>query len=85
MSQTIGIVIIIGIIGLFIVTFFSFVPIGLWISSLAANVKVSIFNLVGMRLRRVTPSKIVIPLIKSTKAGLSLSVNELEAHYLAGW
>jgi len=64
--------------------FLTFVPIGLWVSSLAANVKVSIFNLVGMRLRRVVPSKIVIPLIKSTKAGMGLNVNQLEAHYLAG-
>ncbi|MHC1682684.1 MAG: flotillin-like protein FloA [Clostridiaceae bacterium] len=67
-----------------LVVFLTFVPIGLWISSLAANVKVSIFNLVGMRLRRVVPSKIVIPLIKSTKAGMGLNVNQLEAHYLAG-
>ena len=64
--------------------FLTFVPLGLWISSLAANVKVSIFNLIGMRLRRVVPSKIVIPLIKSTKAGMGLNVNQLEAHYLAG-
>ncbi|MDD3172407.1 MAG: flotillin-like protein FloA [Herbinix sp.] len=77
-------VIIIGIICLGIILFFSFVPVGLWISSLAANVKVSIFNLIGMRLRRVAPSRIVLPLIKATKAGLSLNVNQLEAHYLAG-
>jgi uncharacterized protein YqfA (UPF0365 family) len=80
----IGYVILIGVICLVIVVFFSFVPIGLWISSLAANVKVSIFNLVGMRLRRVLPSRIVLPLIKATKAGLNVSVNQLEAHYLAG-
>ncbi len=67
-----------------IAVFITFVPIGLWISSLAANVQVSIFNLIGMRLRRVVPSKIVIPLIKSTKAGMGLTVNQLEAHYLAG-
>ncbi|WP_185966858.1 flotillin-like protein FloA [Clostridium sp. HBUAS56017] len=71
------------VIGL-IITFFNFVPIGLWISSLAANVKVSIFNLIGMKLRRVIPAKIVLPLIKSTKAGMDLTVNQLEAHYLAG-
>ncbi|GIM29003.1 hypothetical protein CPJCM30710_16690 [Clostridium polyendosporum] len=65
-------------------TFFTFVPLGLWVSSLAANVRVSIFNLIGMRLRRVIPSRIVLPLIKSTKAGMNLSVNQLEAHYLAG-
>ena len=73
-----------GIIGLLIVLFFIFVPIGLWISSLAANVKISIFNLIGMKLRRVVPSRIVIPLIKARKAGLDLGVNQLEAHYLAG-
>lgn len=67
-----------------IAVFTTFVPIGLWISSLAANVQVSIFNLIGMRLRRVVPSKIVIPLIKSAKAGMGLTVNQLEAHYLAG-
>lgn len=84
MSEIVGTVVIIGIIALIIILFFSFVPIGLWISSLAANVKVSIFNLVGMRLRRVIPAKIVLPLIKAIKAGLDLNVNQLEAHYLAG-
>ena len=77
-------IILIGIIGLLIVLFFVFVPIGLWISSLAANVKISILNLIGMRLRRVVPSRIVLPLIKARKAGMNLGVNQLEAHYLAG-
>lgn len=84
MSDVIKSIVTIGIIGILIIGFFGFVPIGLWISSLAANVKVSIFNLIGMRLRRVVPNKIVLPLIKSTKAGIGLNVNELEAHYLAG-
>ena len=84
MDSVIRSVIIIGIVGLLIIGFFVFVPVGLWISSLAANVKVSIFNLIGMRLRRVIPNRIVLPLIKSTKAGIGLSVNQLEAHYLAG-
>ena len=64
--------------------FFSFVPLGLWVSSLAAGVNVGIFTLVGMRLRRVVPSKIVNPLIKARKAGIGVTVNQLEAHYLAG-
>ncbi|MCL2766506.1 MAG: flotillin-like protein FloA [Peptococcaceae bacterium] len=67
-----------------IVTLFSFIPVGLWISALAAGVRVGIFTLVGMRLRRVPPARIVNPLIKADKAGLSMTVNELEAHYLAG-
>lgn len=77
-------IIIIGLLVVVLSLFFTFVPIGLWISALASGVKISIMNLVGMKLRRVTPSRIVLPLIKATKAGLEVSVNELEAHYLAG-
>lgn len=62
----------------------SFIPVGLWISALAAGVNVGIFNLIGMRLRRVVPSKIVNPLIKGHKAGLGITTDQLEAHYLAG-
>ena len=69
---------------IFIAVFFNFVPIGLWISAIAAGVNVGIFNLIGMRLRRVPASQIVLPLIKANKAGLNLEVNQLEAHYLAG-
>ena len=83
MSNTV-VITLIGNLGLLIVLFFIFVPIGLWISSLAANVKISIFNLIGMKLRRVVPSRIVLPLIKARKAGMNLGVNQLEAHYLAG-
>lgn len=64
--------------------FLHFVPIGLWISALAADVHVGIFTLIGMRMRRVSPAKIVMPLIKANKAGLDVNVNQLEAHYLAG-
>ncbi|MHA7766595.1 flotillin-like protein FloA [Bacillus atrophaeus] len=64
--------------------FFTFVPVMLWISALAAGVKISIFTLVGMRLRRVIPSRVVNPLIKAHKAGIDASTNQLESHYLAG-
>ncbi|QNB48333.1 flotillin-like protein FloA [Thermanaerosceptrum fracticalcis] len=63
---------------------FSFIPVGLWISALAAGVKIGIFTLVGMRFRRVPPSLIVNSLIKADKAGLNVTTNQLEAHYLAG-
>ncbi len=69
-------------IGLLVI--FSFVPLGLWISALAAGVKIGIGTLIGMRLRRVPPARIVMPLVKAVKAGLDLSVNQLEAHFLAG-
>ncbi|MFD3158058.1 flotillin-like protein FloA [Haloimpatiens sp. FM7330] len=80
----IGIIISLAAIITVLALFFSFVPLGLWISALAAGVKLSIGNLVGMRLRRVVPKRIVHPLIKATKAGLGVKVNQLEAHYLAG-
>ena len=62
----------------------SFVPVMLWVSALAAGVRISIFTLIGMRLRRVTPSRVVNPLIKAHKAGLGVTINQLESHYLAG-
>lgn len=67
-----------------VILLFTFVPVGLWISALAAGVKVGIFDLIGMRLRRVSPSKIVNPQIKAEKAGLNVTASKLEAHYLAG-
>lgn len=79
-----GPVAIIIIIVVFLVLFFSFVPLGLWISAAASGVRVGIFQLVGMRVRKVVPSRIVNPMIKATKAGLNVSINKLEAHYLAG-
>lgn len=83
MEFLVPIVIVILVI-IFLFLFFNFIPVGLWISAFAAGVRVGIFTLVGMRLRRVVPSKIILPLIKARKAGLDLSVNQLEAHYLAG-
>lgn len=64
--------------------FFSFVPLRLYISALASGARVKIFALIGMRLRKVPPGKIVNPLIKATKAGIDVDTNKLEAHYLAG-
>jgi uncharacterized protein YqfA (UPF0365 family) len=72
------------IIVVLLILLFSFIPVGLWIASIAAGVPVGLINLIGMRLRRVVPAKIVLPLIKATKAGLKVSVDKLEAHYLAG-
>lgn len=64
--------------------FFSFVPVGLWIAAAAAGIRVGLGTLIGMRLRRVPAHKVINPLIKAQKAGLNLSTDLLEAHYLAG-
>lgn len=77
-------VIILAVIVFALSLFLSFVPLGLWISAFAAGVRVSIMNMIGMKLRRVIPARIVLPLIKAIKAGITVNVNQLEAHYLAG-
>jgi uncharacterized protein YqfA (UPF0365 family) len=68
----------------FIWLFFYFVPLGLWFSAVFAKVYVPIWQLIGMRIRKVPPSIILNNLVSATKAGLNLNADELEAHYLAG-
>jgi uncharacterized protein YqfA (UPF0365 family) len=67
-----------------IAIFVRFVPVGLWIRAMASGVHVSFLTLFGMRFRKVAPAAIVDPLITARKAGLELSINELEIHYLSG-
>ena len=75
-------VVVVGIlVGLF--GLFHFIPVGLWITAFASGVRVSLFQLFGMRVRKVDPKRIVQPLIAASKAGLDLAVNELESLYLA--
>ena len=69
---------------IFLVLFFSFVPVRLWIAARAAGVKLRIISLVGMRLRRISPVRIATPLIKAVKAGIEMNTDMLEQHYLAG-
>ncbi len=79
-----SILVIIGIVILFFL-FFYFVPINLFITAYFSGVKVKIMrDLVGMRFRKVPPVVIVRSLITATKAGLHLTNDQLEAHYLAG-
>lgn len=68
----------------FLSLFFYFIPVRLWITALASGVRVSIFSLIGMRLRKISPNIIIPVKIKSAKAGLSIPINDLEAHFLAG-
>ncbi|HWL22990.1 MAG TPA: flotillin-like protein FloA [Ureibacillus sp.] len=83
-SGAISLIIVVVLAVIVLSVFFTLVPVALWISALAAGVRVSIFTLIGMRLRRVIPSRIVNPLIKAHKAGLNVTINQLESHYLAG-
>ncbi|ERM84376.1 hypothetical protein P872_15130 [Rhodonellum psychrophilum GCM71 = DSM 17998] len=71
-----------GLILLFV--FLYFIPVNLWITAVFSNVKVGIGELIGMRIRKVPPGIIVNAMITATKAGLDLTTNDLETHFLAG-
>ncbi|UOD50928.1 flotillin-like protein FloA [Orrella daihaiensis] len=70
------------VIGLAIILYL--VPIPLWIAAWASGAYVGLFTLVAMRLRRVPPATIITARISAVKAGLDISIDELEAHFLAG-
>ena len=73
----------IGTIALLIV-FLYLVPIPLWIAAWSSGAYVGLPTLIGMRLRRVPPATVVTARISAAKAGLPVSIDDLEAHYLAG-
>ncbi len=68
----------------FLFVILTMVPIGLWVTAFFSGVKVRMTDLIGMRLRRVRPRRIVNPMIKATKAGMGLNIASVEGHYLAG-
>lgn len=75
------------IVALCVIAFFLLlylVPMGLWFQALVSGVRTSLVQLMFMRFRKVPPSVIVNNMINATKAGLKLTQNELESHYLAG-
>lgn len=74
-----------GVAGLFAaMLFFYFVPVGLWISASFSGARVSIGQLIGMRLRRIPPAIVVNSRISAMKAGIDVPCDHLEAHFLAG-
>lgn len=80
--MTMLIFLVLGIIFLFI--FLYFVPVNLWITAIFSGVRIGLFELVFMRIRKVPPGIIVRELITARKAGLEVSASDLETHYLAG-
>lgn len=77
------VVVVLGVIVLAIVGIFMHF-IGVWVRALMSGARVSLWSLVGMKLRRIPPALIVDARISLVKAGLQLSTDELEAHFLAG-
>ena len=57
---------------------------GLWLQALMSNANVSIFDLIGMKLRKVDARLVVLSRIRAVKSGLDITTNDLETHYLAG-
>ncbi|QSH41135.1 flotillin-like protein FloA [Lentisphaerota bacterium ZTH] len=83
--MTVPVIIGLIVLGLFVLyLFFVVIPVRHWIAAVFSNVSISIFSLIGMRLRRVPPHVIVDALIQGRKAGIDLQSDVLEAHYLAG-
>ena len=83
--QGIGLIILLIVVAIIVLwLFLYFIPLGLWFSAVFARVYVPIGQLIGMRIRKVPPSVIIMSMISSTKAGLKLDRDQMEAHYLAG-
>ena len=76
--------IIVAVVIVLAAVFFRYVPLGLWINAKASGAGVRIISLIGMRFRRISPQKIVNAYIKARKAGLQITTDMLETHYLAG-
>ena len=72
--------VVVGVIGMILYL----VPVRLWLAAWASGAYVGLFTLIGMRFRRVPPATIVTGRISAVKAGLDISIDDLEAHYLAG-
>ncbi|MEN9818518.1 MAG: hypothetical protein RLZ32_2398 [Gemmatimonadota bacterium] len=75
-------VVLVGLAGLSLLLYL--VPLNLFIAAWASGAYVGLFTLVAMRLRRVPPARLITARISAVKAGLDISLNDLEAHYLAG-
>ena len=83
-SSLISALLVVSLVVLVLAVFFSVIPVRLWIAALSSGVKVGIVTLIGMKLRRVKPNNIVLPMIRAIKAGIDVDINQLESHYLAG-
>ena len=78
------VIVIIALVLLLIIVFLRYVPLGLWIRAMSSGVKIKVGTLVGMRLRRISPHRLIDALIMVRKAGLDITIDQLEKHFLAG-
>lgn len=81
---TVGLLILLVVLLMLIIGVLTLIPVRHWIAAMFSGVPISIFALIGMRLRRVPPTEIIDALIQVRKAGIDVRADVLEAHYLAG-
>jgi uncharacterized protein YqfA (UPF0365 family) len=79
-----GLLVLIIAVVIVLIILLNFIPFGMWIRAMASGVRISFRSLIGMKVRRIKPDRLVYPLIKATKAGLNLNITQLETHLLAG-
>ncbi len=60
------------------------VPVKVWFRALVSGAHISMGRLVGMKLRKIAVNMIVEAYVSAKKAGLTIDINELETHYMAG-
>jgi uncharacterized protein YqfA (UPF0365 family) len=82
--SSLWIVFVLAVVFVLAAVLFRYVPIGLWVRARASGVHVKIITLIGMRLRRISPHRLVDAFIMARKAGLELTIDLLEKHFLAG-
>ncbi len=78
------VLLIILLIAVVILFYFVGSAVSLWIQGLVSGAKVGLFNIIFIRLRKISPKMIVNAKIMAVKAGIDISTNDLESHYLAG-
>ena len=83
-SLSIGLFIVLGIIVILLALFLAVVPIRVWFRCLVSGTYVGMARLVGMKLRKINVNMVVDAYISAKKAGLDISIDELETHYMAG-
>ncbi len=67
-----------------VLIFFAGSSLSLWVQALVSGAKVGLFNIVFMKFRKVPPKLVVKAKIMAVKAGLQITTDDLESHYLAG-
>ena len=82
--SSVMIIILLSLAAILVLVFLRYVPLGLWVRALSSGVKLKVSTLIGMRLRRISPHRLVDTFIMVRKAGLDLTIDQLEKHFLAG-